>query len=205
MLPNWFDPAYLLEGDSGQQRAYHALNELRLFTKLAPFSPVLTGTFPLRLQVENSDLDVICEVHDFNLFQSTLTAEFGAKPDFVLRQVEISGLPTIIATFTVQDLPIEIFGQAVPVKRQNAYRHMVIEARLLALAHKSFQWSEGNQARSAIQQLKHNGLKTEPAFARYFGLPCINPYEELLLLEDLSDEQLLEHITALYQKKTHST
>ncbi|MGD8192507.1 DUF4269 domain-containing protein [Brevibacillus ginsengisoli] len=192
MLPNWFDPTYLLAGDSGQQRAYHVLQELRILEVLKEFTPVLTGTFPLQLQVENSDLDIICEMHDVEQFTKTLETEFGQMPDIILREVEVSGQPTVIANFTYQNMPIEIFGQAVPVTKQNAYRHMVIEARLLELAKNTLEL--GNQAWSAIRQLKQDGLKTEPAFAHYFGLPCINPYEELLLLEPLSGEQLHDTI-----------
>lgn len=41
----------------------------------------------------------------------------------------------------------------------------------------------------AIQQLKAVGLKTEPAFADYFGLSG-DPYQAMLELESLTDDEL---------------
>ncbi|MFQ5796001.1 MAG: DUF4269 domain-containing protein, partial [Candidatus Bipolaricaulia bacterium] len=64
---------------------------------------------------------------------------------------------------------------------QNAYRHMAVEARLLAIG--------GEQARQEIRRLKRTGLKTEPAFACYFNLEG-DPYQVLLQLATLSDDEL---------------
>ena len=73
-------------------------------------------------------------------------------------------------------------GQACPVSQQRAYRHMVVEARLLELG--------GEPLQSAIIALKRSGLKTEPAFARCLGIHG-DPYLALLALEALDDEALL--------------
>ena len=58
---------------------------------------------------------------------------------------------------------------------------MLIEARLLDLI--------GDEARSAIRALKANGLKTEPAFGRYFDLSG-DPYRKLLEIAALDDDEL---------------
>jgi hypothetical protein len=79
------------------------------------------------------------------------------------------------------EFPIQVFGQPRPVIEQNAYRHMVVEGRLLAIG--------GEKARQEIQRLKRNGLKTEPAFARYFNLQG-DPYEVLLQLSRLNESEL---------------
>ena len=55
---------------------------------------------------------------------------------------------------------------------------MVVEARLLELG--------GDPARQAIRRLKQSGLKTEPAFARYFQLEGDAYQVDLRLIDMLS-------------------
>ena len=43
-----------------------------LFTLLAPYNPVLAGTFPLGLQTDTSDLDILCEARDLPAFETFL-------------------------------------------------------------------------------------------------------------------------------------
>lgn len=75
---------------------------------------------------------------------------------------------------------IEIFCQHVATEYQRGVRHFRIEKRLLALR---------PQLRERIVDLKQGGRKTEPAFAQSLGLTG-DPYEALLHLEGLPDEQL---------------
>jgi len=184
---NWRDPSYLLRGTERQRAAYRLLRELRLFEDLRDYTPVLVGTIPLGIDVAGSDLDIVCEVQvpEMETFTRRVTAAFGHQPDFHLKRKRINGLPTVVAGFTASTegytFPVEIFGQPRPVTAQNAYRHMVVEARLLALG--------GEPARRAIRRLKQQGLKTEPAFARYFRLEG-DPYQTLLELAALDDEAL---------------
>jgi Domain of unknown function (DUF4269) len=62
---------------------------------------------------------------------------------------------------------------------------MIVEARLLEMG--------GQDARRAIRQMKNAGLKTEPAFACYFKIKG-DPYEALLELSSLSEEELRKFI-----------
>ena len=68
---------------------------------------------------------------------------------------------------------------------QYAYRHMIVEARLLKIG--------GPAARPAIRRLKREGRKTEPAFAHYFDLEG-DPYETLLELDGLDVDALRAHV-----------
>jgi hypothetical protein len=52
---------YLKTGNARQQRAYDVLTNHRILAQLAPFSPVLVGTIPINIDIESSDLDVICQ------------------------------------------------------------------------------------------------------------------------------------------------
>ncbi|MBM3127074.1 MAG: DUF4269 domain-containing protein [Chloroflexi bacterium] len=176
-------PAYLARGTARQQRAYRALQSLGIFRVLRAYTPVLAGTIPLGVDIRGSDLDIICHARDLDAFARAVTDAFSARPGFRLARVTIKRIPSLIANFDHAGFPIEIFGQPQPVTEQNAYRHLIVEARLLKIG--------GERARRAIRQMKNAGLKTEPAFARYFGIAG-DPYEELLRLSRLSVRELKE-------------
>lgn len=180
-MTDWHNMAYLNSGTVTQKAAYNALQNLRVFAILADHHPVLVGTIPINLDIAGSDLDIICQVFDLGRFETLLRTNFGHYPDFRVRHRQHNNLAVIICNFTAYDFPIEIFGQPKATEAQNAYRHMVVEARLLAL---------GNaQDREQIRALKAQGLKTEPAFAEYFALTG-DPYEVLLTLADAPDSTL---------------
>jgi hypothetical protein len=186
MERDWTSITYMLEGSRRQMDAYHALLNLGIFSVLGQYSPVLAGTMPLDIDTEQSDLDIICEVQDLDAFEERLTTYFGKRNGFTIRRTTRHDLPTVVANFTYASFPIEVFGQPRPVREQNAYRHMVVEARLLAIG--------GEKARDAIRDLKQNGMKTEPAFAQYFGLQG-DPYQTLLDMSDMSDEELRDAVS----------
>lgn len=160
---------------------HRTLNTLEIFTLLHSYTPVLAGTFPLAIDIETSDLDIICCAADLTVFARRVTEIFGKHTGFRIAHKVIRDDPCVVANFHFQGFEIEIFGQNRPVEQQNAYRHMQVEARLLELG--------GDAARQGIRRLKQNGLKTEPAFARYFDLEG-DPYDTLLRLADLDDEEL---------------
>ena len=176
------DIAYLCDGNPRQRAAYRALDELGVIERLADYGPVLAGTVPLDIDVAGSDLDILCEVHDFARFDADLTAAFGHCEGFcVTAPRPRMGGASMTASFEYGGFIIEPFGQSLPAERQSAYRHMVVEARLLALG--------GAALRRRIVALKRSGVKTEPAFAQSLGLDG-DPYLALLDLEALDDNRL---------------
>ena len=66
--------------------------------------------------------------------------------------------------------------------RSNAYRPMLVEARVLRLL--------GEEFMRRVVELKEKGVKTEPAFARLLGLDG-DPYIAVLGLENVSDEDIM--------------
>ena len=179
MTERFLDPDYLRRGNDRQRAAYKALGDLRIFETLAPYHPMLAGTIPLAIDIPGSDLDVLCEVHDFDGFAEALRGAYGHRPDFNLSHFTAGrDAPYRTASFSHGGFAVEVFGQARPVSRHRGYRHMVVEARLLALG--------GEPLQSAIIALKRSGLKTEPAFARHLGIHG-DPYLALLELETLTD------------------
>ncbi|MCU0427653.1 MAG: DUF4269 domain-containing protein [Candidatus Kapabacteria bacterium] len=197
-IPNFLNTAYLLAGTPKQQEVFHALHDAHVFASLADYSSVLAGTIPLGIETSESDADILCEVRNHQAFRELLRISFGTNSDFVLWNAEKQGLPTTLASFSVnatqlldtakeKPLRVEIFGQNKPVEEQNGYRHLVVEARLIALAETLL----GEKVKEDLRAIKLRGTKTEPAFAEYFGIAG-EPYQALLELYDAEEEKLHE-------------
>jgi hypothetical protein len=167
---------YLAQGNQLQQSAYAVLKAVGIFDKLQPYEPLLVGTIPIDIAIEGSDLDVICYCTDMARFMQDVERYFGAFRGFSTIDLLIGGIQSVVAGFRSGAWDIEIFGQAIPVKQQNGYRHMIAEYELL-LKH-------GEPLRRQVIQLKQQGIKTEPAFAKALGLPG-DPYQALLDLYPL--------------------
>ncbi|MGH6747011.1 DUF4269 domain-containing protein [Novosphingobium sp.] len=149
---------------------------------LARFDPHVAGTFPLGLAVPGSDIDVLCHAPDPDLFAAALWAECGRFEHFAMWQWRKADRP-VVATFSVEGLAFEIFGQARPVAGQHGWRHFTVEQRLLGLG--------GTAFRDAVLAARRAGAKTEPAFAQVLGLEG-DPYRAMLDLAEMDDAGLLE-------------
>ena len=169
--PPFDNIAYLQKGTEKQRRAYHALTDLGILDKLHHYSPLLTGTIPLDIDTDSSDLDIICCWQVADKYIQIIRHHWEHLPDFQLRTCEINGLQTIVARFLAENFVIELFGQNRPSHQQEAYRHMVIEYKILQKMGPTF--------KEQIRELKKSGLKTEPAFAQLLGLKG-DPYYALL-------------------------
>jgi hypothetical protein len=171
---NFDNIEYLQRGNKRQQQAYSALTNNQILSKLKRFDPILVGTIPINIGIENSDLDVICCFGDKHDFVKTITGNFRNDRNFTIREQQSIDTTAIVANFVADNFEIEIFGQAIPTKRQLAYRHLIIEYNLLN--------QYGEKFRQQIIELKLQGHKTEPAFAIALGLTD-DPYIELLKFE----------------------
>ena len=167
---NWKDPDYLLNGNEIQQAAYHELNDLGIFQKLRAYDPILTGTIPIGIYLPESDLDIIC-CGDPEMLKPRIEDLYGSQPEFRSHIKVLRDLTTLVAGFMGTQFPIEIFIQNVPTRQQYAYLHMVKEYDILK--------NRGENFRAQILDLKRQGIKTEPAFARLLGIEG-DPYEGLL-------------------------
>ncbi|MBL7882021.1 MAG: DUF4269 domain-containing protein [Chryseobacterium gambrini] len=160
---------YLKNGNERQKRAYEVLTRYQIFEKLKDYSPILAGTIPIEIDIEESDLDIICEVTDFTEFEKTLSEMFS-EFDLKIEKITVNNEQAIVLNFKLEEFPIEIFGQNKPATEQNAYRHMIAEYKILQ--------EKGNDFKKKIIKLKKQGIKTEPAFGILLNLE--KPYEDLL-------------------------
>ena len=184
MNRNWLDINYLAKGNKRQKECFKILSDLNIFTILSDYFPILTGTIPINIDIPESDLDVICNVSDLDLFEKTARENYSHHENF--RQSLIDNI--YIASFLYSGIEIEIYAQNKPTISQNAYIHMVIEHRILNIS--------GEMFRQKIIELKKSGIKTEPAFGLLLNLT--NPFDDLIMLSKLDDEQLTDFLNNRY-------
>ncbi len=158
------------------------LEKLNLPTALTEYDPVVIGTPPLGIDIEESDIDIACYAPNLTEFETSTSKTFGHLNDFSIQHCTVQDQPTLITTFRHMNWEVEVFCQSIPTKDQWGVRHFYVEKRLLTLAPDLIQ---------IIRQLKRQGLKTEPAFAQALDLKD-DPYEAILELNYMSDEELLE-------------
>ncbi|WP_028891712.1 DUF4269 domain-containing protein [Tenacibaculum sp. 47A_GOM-205m] len=169
---NFKDIIYLKEGTIRQKEAHKVLLELNLFELLKNFNPILAGTIPINIDVESSDLDIICQSENHEDIVKVVREKHGKLPGFEVKTIpSYKNLKTTIITLEYKTFPIEIFVQNKPSEEQDSYLHMLIEYQILLKNNEDF--------KSEIIALKQQGLKTEPAFAKLLGLEE-DPYEALL-------------------------
>lgn len=162
---------YLKSGNQRQVQAFEVLTQNKILSNLTEFDPILVGTIPINIDIENSDLDIICHWKNKTEFIDKLKSVFRQENEFTIREIFLDNKESIVVNFRIQGFEIEIFGQNIPSKNQNGYKHMIIEHEILQTKDENF--------RLEIIKLKQNGYKTEPAFAFLLGLKG-DPYAELL-------------------------
>jgi hypothetical protein len=178
---DWTTIKHLREGGARQRNAYRLLAELAIMEVLQPYAPLVVGTIPIGIDLPESDIDIICEVHDFEAFEQLVRERYSAMQQFQCSQRSVLGMMRIVACFSYGGERFELFGQPVPTNEQNGYRHMVVEHKILTIM--------GAEAGLRIKQLKSQGLKTEPAFGILLELEG-DPYRQLIEMWEWSDNRL---------------
>jgi uncharacterized protein len=164
-----------------QSQIYQALRESRVLELLKPYRPLVAGTFPLDLQTEGSDLDILMTIQKLEELPGLFENHFARMEQYQCRQISVDGQATVLASFRFQGVPFEVFAQRQESIRQRAYLHFQIEERLMRLGGQSF--------KQKVIDARAKGLKTEPAFAQILGL-LGDPYEALLKLHARSENEL---------------
>lgn len=165
---------YLRDGNERQKRAFKVLTKYKMFEKLSNFSPILAGTIPIGIDIDGSDLDIICEVdlrfEEYFLNEIMFSKLIPLENMATVENIILNDEKCIVINFMLEEFPIEIFGQNKPPTQQNAYLHMIAEHKILQ--------EKGEDFKQKIIELKKKGIKTEPAFGMLLNLE--NPYEDLL-------------------------
>lgn len=147
-----------------------AVEHSGILSVLVAFDARVAGTFPLGIAVPGSDVDVLCHAPDAGEFSRVVWGAFAGAADFAMHQW-LRDERAVVAVFTIDGVPFELFGSPVPVDAQVGWRHFEIERRLLD--------ERGPEFRASVMAARAAGMKTEPAFAHVLGLAG-DPYAAVL-------------------------
>lgn len=172
---NFRDVEYLKAGTDKQKLCYRILKEINVLDILHNYNPIVVGTIPIAIDIEESDIDIVCCAKNLSEIRNVVRLHYSTYTMFSDRIGDV-----YVANFEYSGLPVEIYAESIPASEQNGYRHMVIEDRIMKLA--------GDRFRQKVIRLKQQGYKTEPAFGELLKLD--NPYLDLLKFEALTDDEL---------------
>ena len=176
---NWKDISYLKDGNPKQRKVYDILKRIEILEYLEDFSPIVVGTIPLGIDIETSDLDIVCQFNDKEEIEKVLVEKYSHFDQFTIRKM---GENAYAYNFWFENCEIEVYASKVPTEESNSYRHLLIADRLLSLYGESF--------KQKIVQLKKEGYMTEPAIAKLLDLHG-ETYETIFVIEEYSDAELL--------------
>lgn len=182
---DWQNISYLEKGTEKQQSAIATLKKYKILDSLSPYNPVLVSTVCVELDVDGSDLDIICQHNNLDGFSDSVTGKFKEYPNFK-HWLGKSENEEIVISFQADTFEIEIYCAKVPLKEQFAYRHLSMMERTLLIG--------GDRLRRKVKELEISGLKTEASFAKILGLSD-DPFLAFLKLEALNDDQLSKLIS----------
>ncbi|PBJ11917.1 hypothetical protein BSF42_26500 [Flavobacterium sp. ACN6] len=103
--------SYLKTGNQKQQSVFQLLTKYKVLENLSAFNPILVGTIPINIDIENSDLDIICYWKNKADFIEKIEQVFGKEKNFVIRETVINNQESVVANFNIDFFEIEIFGQ----------------------------------------------------------------------------------------------
>ena len=110
---------YLRNGNEIKQGAYTVLTENSIFEKLRYFLPLLTGTIPINIDIDESDLDIICYWTNKEEFIKVLTEAFSKNDKFTLTGRKINTRETILGTFQLGDFNVKFLDKIDPHESRN--------------------------------------------------------------------------------------
>ncbi|MEE2671365.1 MAG: VOC family protein [Bdellovibrionota bacterium] len=160
------------------------LNESKILEALKEYSPCLSGTIPLNIHNDQSDLDILLETENLDSAYQELESIFRTYSNFSIKQYQQNEKTIVLVNFDYKDLPIELFCTTESVYKQAANQHFLVEGKILKLSNTAF--------KDQIIALKKSGEKTEPAFGKLMDLK--EPYSDLIELNKKTEAQIYKAI-----------
>ncbi|WP_167881155.1 DUF4269 domain-containing protein [Leptospira gomenensis] len=179
--PNFSSPNFLKNGNLKQRKIWEEIKRHSIFDSISKYGPVFAGTVPLEIDIDESDVDILCSYKDSEEFKLELGTSFSRFYDFEIEEKNFQNLATIITRFRIENFKYEIFAQPIPVESQMGFVHMIVEHRILTFAVPEF----GEK----IKDLKLRGRTTEQAFCDLLRIDE-DPYEYLFELRTWSDPEI---------------
>lgn len=166
---------------------WKAIQTSQVLQILSDEKPLIVGTFPLGVNLDTSDVDIVIQFDEASRDQilNLCMKHWGDLPEFNVTSGFIDSHETLTINFLLSQIRFEIFAQQKETVQQNAQLHFQAEERILKLG--------GAELANQIMHLRTQGLKTEPAFTQALKLKG-SPYEVVLNLHSKTNDQLLKLI-----------
>ena len=148
------------------------LLQTSILSKLAPWQPMISGSIPIGVHLEKSDLDILLFSESPGLAKIVITdvlKEIGS-----ISWIESEGSAgEFWGRLTTGPRIVELFISDQPVLDQRSHRHLLTEYLYLV--------KHGQALRDQVKAMKMSGASTEEAFARALGVSG-DPYQKLIYI-----------------------
>jgi hypothetical protein len=180
---NWKDHRLIRDGSAQQMRAYSTMYDgLLLFHRLAVHNPMWVGLYPIGLEYEGAEIEVLFDPLSLRDFLHEVRRLYGKEAGFHLSWKAIDSVPTVIVRFTSGDFTISLFAQRTPVTQQTAFIQMLVAARMLAIG--------GDPAREGLRKRLAEGADLATAIVQHFNIDTTDPETKTFELARATNENL---------------
>ena len=90
---------------------YARLQASGLLDTLAPYTPVLVGSWPLGIAAAGAPVEIVCRAVDLTAFARVLERSYGSAEGFALYPGSLGAEEAVFAEFTLDGLPLELSAQ----------------------------------------------------------------------------------------------
>jgi hypothetical protein len=110
---------------------YERLRDDGLLDFLAPYTPVVVGSYPLGVAADWSRVEIACRTSNLGAFARTMQRGYGDRPGFGLYPGSLDGEEAVFAEFEADGVPVEVAAQREHVHRRLGAATLGVD-RLLA-------------------------------------------------------------------------
>ncbi len=122
---------YLKEGNPKQQKVYQLLNDFQIIEKLENYNPLVVGTIPIEIDLDDSDVDIILQTNDCNDLEKFLLDKFSYFRNFKMDRRMSDKQNILVCNFVIDQIPFEVYAENKPTHLQYGFLHMMKEFEIL--------------------------------------------------------------------------
>ena len=110
-MSDFFNIKYLKQGNEDQREAYKIVEDLNHESYLKDYKPTLVGTIPIEINTKDSDLDILCEIDNFENFDRAIKNKYSHLDKFMQSKGEYQNRESLVYNLKYQNKSVEIFAQ----------------------------------------------------------------------------------------------
>jgi hypothetical protein len=167
---------------------YPRLQASGLLDTLAPYAPVLVGSYPLGIAPPGARIEIVCRAVDLGAFARVLERAYGERDGLALHPGSLDAEEAVFAEFELDGLPLEVSAQREHVHRRLGAATLgiarvidlegpVSRDRLAARVAHGEDWLDAAMAQTGLSRSALEALATANASVarRVLGVPAPAP------------------------------